>query len=308
MKQIYISGSLAYDRIMKFPDRFANHILPDKIDNLNVAFVVGGLEERFGGTAGNIAYSLALLQESPLILATAGRDFDQYQDRLTELGLSLEGIRRVTEELTAGAYITTDEDDNQITVFNLGAMKFPTFFEIDPIDSHEKIAIVSPGNVEDMQRFCQAYRECGLKYIFDPGQQTTLFSGEELLTMLTGSYILITNAYELEMIMNAAGLDRNKLLNKAENIITTLGASGSAIYTQDNEYQIGSAKADKVADPTGAGDCFRSGLIKGLTTGKSLVESAQMGATAASFSVEHLGTQEHHFTLDQFWARYEKNF
>ncbi len=306
--EIFVSGSLAYDRIMDFPGRFSDHILPDKIHILNVCFTVNGLKEKFGGTAGNIAYSLALLGEQPRILATAGKDFDRYGTWLREHRLSLQGIRRISEELTAGAYITTDQSDNQITGFNPGAMKYPSLFKFDGVDPEKALAIVAPGNLEDMHTYARICREKNIAYIFDPGQNIPEFSGERLLEMLTGSSLLISNDYELEMIMRATELDKARLLQHTESVITTLGENGSLLCTRDQEVKIAAARASQVVDPTGAGDAYRAGVIKGLVMGKSLLEAARIGAVCASYAVECHGTQEHRFSEEEFWARYQANF
>lgn len=306
--QILISGSLAYDRIMDFPGKFSDHILPDKIHILNVCFVVDGLAERFGGTAGNIAYSLALLGERPLILATAGNDFDKYEEWLRQHDLPLEGIRLIPEELTAGAYITTDMADNQITGFNAGAMKYPSHYEIDSTHPPDKLAIVAPGNVEDMVNYSRSYKEHNIPYIFDPGQQITSLSAEQLTEIVSGSRMVISNDYELEMIIQKTGLSKDELLKRTEVIISTLGENGSLIITAQHETKIGVAKASRVLDPTGAGDAYRAGLIKGLALGKELADAARMGATCASYAVESRGTQEHTFMEEEFWTRYKSNF
>ena len=306
--EIYISGSLAYDRIMDFPGKFADHILPDKIHILNVCFMVNGLTEKFGGTAGNIAYSLALLEEQPLILATAGKDFTRYQDWLGRNNLPLQGIRIIPEEFTAGAYITTDQSDNQITGFNPGAMKYRSLFSFDDLKPEKAIAIVAPGNLEDMLIFCQTYKEKNIPYIFDPGQSIPMWSGERLVEMLTGANITISNDYELEMIIKKTGLSKAEIIDRSNVLITTLGENGSLIQNRQEERQVPAAPAGRVADPTGAGDGYRAGLIKGLILGKGLVGAAQLGAVCASYVVECYGTQEHSFTPEQFWARYEENF
>jgi adenosine kinase len=306
--EIFISGSLAYDRIMDFPGRFSDHILPDKIHILNVCFIVNGLIEKFGGTAGNIAYNLALLGERPQILATAGKDFDRYETWLREHRLSMQGIRRISEELTAGAYITTDQADNQITGFNPGAMKYPSLFKFDGVDPPKTLAIVAPGNLEDMYTYARIYREKNVAYIFDPGQNIPEFSGDRLLEMITGSSLLVSNDYELEMIMRATGFDKAQLLQHTGGVITTLGENGSLLCTRDQEVKIPAARASKVSDPTGAGDAYRAGLIKGLVTGESLTEAARIGAVCASYAVECHGTQEHRFSQEEFWARYQANF
>jgi adenosine kinase len=306
--RILISGSLAFDRIMDFPDRFSNHILPDKIHVLNVCFVVNGLEEKFGGTAGNIAYNLALLEERPLILATAGKDFDSYETWLKSLGLPLDGIRRVSHEFTAGAYITTDKADNQITGFNPGAMRHQCLYPVDGEDAANTLAIVAPGNPEDMLAYSMAYQERSIPYIFDPGQQIPVLPNDRIIEMITGSRMLISNDYELEMIMRSTGLGRSDLLQRTETIITTLGERGADVVTQDGETRIPAVETSPVLDPTGAGDAFRAGLIKGLVTGRNVIDAARMGAVAASFGVACQGTQCHRFTLAEFWARFEESF
>lgn len=306
--QIFVSGSLAYDRIMDFPGKFSDHILPDKIHILNVCFTVNGLTEKFGGTAGNIAYNLSLLGEQPLILATAGKDFDRYETWLRQHRLSLQGICRIPEELTAGAYITTDKADNQITGFNPGAMKHPSSFTFDGVDSQNALAIVAPGNLEDMYTYARLCREKNITYIFDPGQNIPEFSGDHLLEMLTGSSLLISNDYELEMILRATGVEKAGLLRRTEAIITTLGENGSLVCTREHEVKIPAASVSQVQDPTGAGDAYRAGVIKGLAIGKSLPEAACIGAICASYAVERHGTQEHRFSSVEFWDRYEANF
>jgi len=306
--QIFVSGSLAYDRIMDFPGRFADHILPDKIHVLNVCFTVNGLKEKFGGTAGNIAYSLALLGERPLILATAGKDFDRYEAWLLKHEISLQPIRRITEEFTAGAYITTDQADNQITGFNPGAMKYPSLFRFDGVNPQKALAIVAPGNIEDMITYTATCKEKKIAYIFDPGQSIPALSGDQLEEMLTGSRLLISNDYELEMTMRATGLEKAQLLQRTGAIVTTLGENGSLICSDNEEVNIPAAPVSSVLDPTGAGDAYRAGLIKGLIMEKSLPDAARMGATCASYAVECYGTQDHSFSEEEFWARYEENF
>ena len=306
--QILVSGSLAYDRIMDFPGRFSDHILPDKIHILNVCFTVNGLKEKFGGTAGNIAYSLSLLGERPLILASAGKDFDKYEDWLLEHELSLDGIRRIDEEFTAGAYITTDQGDNQITGFNPGAMKYPASFSFEGVRSQETLAIVAPGNLEDMRTYPQTYREKQIAFIFDPGQNIPEFSGTELTEMITGSSLLVSNDYELEMIMRATGKDKAQLLELTGGIITTLGENGSRVCTAGEEFETPAVPISGALDPTGAGDAYRAGLIKGLVTGKSVLEAARMASVCAAYAVECYGTQDHHFTMESFWARHKATF
>jgi adenosine kinase len=306
---ILVSGSLAYDRIMDFPGKFADHILPEKIHILNVCFTVNGMQEKFGGTAGNIAYSLALLDEAPTILATVGRDFDRYRGWLEEHKLSTQGIRVVDDEFTAGAFITTDKDDNQITGFNPGAMKHPSQYNMGAAGSDDTLAIISPGNVDDMLAYSRAYKEKSVKYIFDPGQQIPILPKDGMAEMIDGAEILISNDYELEMISKAVVKTKDELLEMTGAIITTLGEHGSLVCQGGKEdIKVGAAKANRIKDPTGAGDAYRSGLIKGLVMCKNLPEAAAMGSVCGSYAVEHYGTQEHVFSQDEFWARYKAAF
>ena len=306
--QTYISGSLAYDRIMDFPGKFQDHILPEKIHIINVSFTVNGMKEKFGGTAGNIAYNLALLGEKPLILATAGKDFAVYEQWLQKHQLSMAGIRQIPEEFTACAYITTDEADNQITGFNPGAMKFPSLYSFNGLAPDNTLAIISPGCIEDMRTYSRLFKEQKIPYIFDPGQSIPALSRDDMVEMITGAQILVSNDYELEMIKKCTRWDKNDILQRTPTVITTLGEHGSILMTDGNEIKIRSAKAATLHEPTGAGDAYRAGLIKGLLMKKSLPESAQMGSTCASYAVEKHGTQEHRFTMEEFWNRYHENF
>ena len=305
---IFVSGSLAYDRIMNFPGKFADHILPEKIHILNVCFTVNGMSEKFGGTAGNIAYNLNLLEEKSIILAAVGRDFGNYEARLKELDLPLDGIRRVDEDFTAGAYITTDLSDNQITGFNPGAMKYPSQYRFKDENPNQTMAIISPGNIDDMVTYSQYYKRHDIPYIFDPGQQIPVIPKEKILEMIEGSQILIVNDYELKMIEKATERTKADLLDMTKAVIVTLGDKGSLVTADHSETHIPIVTACQVIDPTGAGDAYRAGLIKGLVTNRDLPIAARMGATIASFAVEKHGTQEHSFTRTEFNDRYRDHF
>lgn len=305
---VYISGSLAYDRIMAFPGKFSDHILPEKIHILNVSFAVNGLTEQFGGTAGNIAYSLALLGETPIVLASAGKDFDRYKAWMEENRIPTLGIRIVPEEFTAGAYITTDLSDNQITGFNPGAMKHPCRYPIKNDEGEKALGIVSPGCVEDMVTYSREFKKNRIPYICDPGQQIPVLTSDALTEILTGSEILVSNDYELEMIQKTTGFSLGQLIVRTRAIITTLGEEGSLVREGATETRIPAVPPGRVLDPTGAGDAYRSGLIKGLLMGKPLPEAARVGATCASYAVSHHGTQEHRFTVEEFWKRHEACF
>ncbi len=306
--KVIVSGSLAYDRIMDFPGHFSDHILPEKIHVLNVCFQVNGLKEKFGGTAGNIAYALTLMGERPGIAATIGRDYHRYFDWLAQNGIATEHIKIIEDEFTAGAYITTDQADNQITGFNPGAMKHSSALDFDRLRPEETLVIVSPGNLEDMIRYPRACKSRGIGYIFDPGQSLPMLDGKDLVESIEGCRILISNDYELDLIMSKTGLDRTALLKWAGSIIVTLGERGSRIFTREGEVSVPVVEPRAVQDPTGAGDSYRGGLISGLLRGKDIVQSARMGSVCASFAVECYGTQEYRFNLEEFNARLSRRF
>jgi adenosine kinase len=301
--QIIVSGSLAYDRIMDFPGHFSDHILPEKIHVLNVSFQVNGMKEKFGGTAGNIAYSLNLLGEHPLILASIGHDYRRYFDWLNKNGISTQYIKVCEEDYTACAYITTDMADNQITGFHAGAMKYATSLDFQVFAPRDTLAIISPGNMEDMINYPRLCKARGIDYIFDPGQSLPMWRAADLVQSIQGCRILICNDYEIDLISKKTGQSIADLLKLAESIIVTKGDLGSAVYTPRGQLAIPVVKPRKVVDPTGAGDAYRGGLIRGLIQGRSLEDCARMGSTCASFCLESYGTQEYRFSLAEFNQR-----
>ena len=264
--------------------------------------------EKFGGTAGNIAYSLSLLNEKPLILSTMGHDYQRYFDWLKRNLISTEGIKIIEDEFTASAFITTDEIDNQITLFNPGSMKYSADFNFNILDTDSTIAIISPGNKDDMLKHAEVYRKSGVQYIFDPGQQIPALNVEEFKDGVTGSKILIANDYEIELILRKLNCKLTNLLELTELVITTKGGNGSLITTIDGDIHIPISPPNEVLDPTGAGDAYRGGIIKGLIDGKDLKQAAQMGAVCAAYTVETTGTQEYKYTIEEYWRRYRECF
>ena len=300
---IFVSGSLAYDRIMNFPGRFSDHILPDRIHNINVSFNVESLVERPGGCAGNISYCLVLLGEQPITMATLGRDCRVYLDWMEEKGVSVSGVRIIDPERTASAYIMTDQGDNQITGFHMGAMLHTSDFSFDYYDLTDAISVVSPGNLDDMLTYTRFYKEQGIPYIFDPGQSLPVWTAENLRGCIDGAAVLICNDYELGLISNTTGLDDAALAGLAKAVIVTKAESGSELRVGGEVTPIPVVAARQVLDPTGAGDSYRGGLVKGMLEGRSLAEAALMGSVCASFAVEVQGTQEYSFTMDEFNER-----
>ncbi|MDL2291383.1 carbohydrate kinase family protein [Desulfovibrio sp. OttesenSCG-928-F20] len=308
---IYLTGSMAYDRIMNFPGKFTDSILADQIHNLNVSFFIDSLDEQLGGNAGNIAYTLSLLSEPSIIVASAGRDFDRYASVLEARGLSLEGIMRLEDELCASAYIMTDQSNNQITGFHAAAMMTPSTYDFPNLVPEDDIALIGPSNPDDMKRHPALYREKGVRYIYDPSQQLPILSATDLRAAIDGAYLLVGNDYEIRLIMNTTGLSKEELVNMTtRGIITTLGENGSLVTEKDAdaELEIKAVAIASVLDPTGAGDAYRAGLIKGLLLKQSLAECARLGSTCAAFCIEQKGTQGHDFSIEEFFRRHSAAF
>ena len=309
--KILVSGSLAYDKIMNFPGYFKDHILPDKIHNLNVSFTIEKLSENFGGTAGNIAYSLALLGESPTIISSAGGDFKEYEEWLEQTGVDVSKIKIITNDSTAFANIMTDQADNQLAAFYPGAMK--NAYDLNDVKAclekgKEVLAIIAPGCSKDMVNLAEFYRENNIPFIFDPGQQITAFGSDDLKNGIKGAKIFISNDYELSMVMKKTGWSENEILENVEILVTTLGEHGSKIQTRDETFKIKPAKPDNTSDPTGAGDAYRAGLIKGLMEKWSLDVIGRFAGTVSCYAVEKYGTQMHDFDLKKVKQRYQDNF
>ena len=306
-KQILVSGSLAYDRIMDFPGFFKDHILPDKIHILNVSFAVNGIKENFGGTAGNIAYNLTLLNEKPIILSCAGKGFDAYEKWLGQNKIDSSQIKKIKSRNTASANIITDKSDNQITGFNPGALRFARGAFNKKL-LRNSMAIIAPGNNNDMEQYAELYKQKKVKYIFDPGQEITSLKRSALKNSIDGAWILIGNDYEISAIKRRIGWTDKALLGKIMMLVVTKGAKGAEIYYQSKRIKIPAAKPKSILDPTGAGDAYRAGLIKGLINGWPLEKVGRLAGLVAVYAVEKYGTQNHRFSLKEIEARYKKNF
>ena len=305
---ILVSGSMAYDRIMDFDGKFSQHILPDQLDNINVSFTVNSLTENFGGTAGNIAYSLSLLGEKPRIVATIGQDYHRYFEWLKQIGVPTDDIRVVEDELTAGAYITTDTQSNQITGFNPGAMKQQARFAFDSLDPKDCLAIVAPGNLQDMAEYTAEHQRRGIFSIFDPGQSLPAWEPAALAKCISQSRMLVCNDYEMEMISNSTGMTREEVAKTVDTIVVTKGGDGCDLLTSNGTVGIPVVPADDAVDPAGAGDAFRGGLIKGLVQGQPMERAVQMGNVAGHYAVRKWGTQQYSFTMDEFNSKLQQSF
>ena len=302
-----ICGSLAFDTIMVFGDRFANHILPDKIHMLNVSFLVPQLRREFGGCAGNIAYNLRLLGDVAYPMATVGRDFAPYREWMARSGVPADHVRVIEAELTAQAFITTDLDDNQITAFHPGAMQHAHENRVTDA-SDIAIGIVAPDGREGMIQHAAQFAAARIPFIFDPGQGLPMFSGEELARFVGQATWVTVNDYEWQLLQQKTGWNVRELTQRVAALIVTRGAAGSVIHTRDGELAIPSAPAAAVVDPTGCGDAYRAGLIHGLLHGLDWPSTGHIASLMGAIKIESRGTQNHRFTRAEFQARLASAF
>jgi adenosine kinase len=302
-----ICGSLAFDTIMVFGDRFANHILPDMIHILNVSFLVPQMRREYGGCAGNIAYNLALLGDQGVPMATVGRDFVAYREWLGKARVPLEHVRVIESELTAQAFITTDLDDNQITAFHPGAMQHSHANHVS--EAREiTLGIIAPDGREGMIEHAAQFAAAGIPFIFDPGQGLPMFGAEELQRFLSQARWVTVNDYEWQLLQQKSGWGVREITSRVEALIVTLGAAGSVIHTRGEEILIPVAPVREVVDPTGCGDAFRAGVIHGLLHGLDWRATGHIASLMGAIKVEARGTQNHRFTRAEFDARLAEAF
>lgn len=309
MRKVIVCGSIAYDHIMDFPGYFKDQILPDKIASLNVSFLVNSLQKLRGGTAPNIAYNLALVGEKPFIVGTAGRDFPEYRDWLANHSVETSYIRILEDDYTASCFITTDRSNNQITGFYPGAMaKDPEISLKNLAVQDAAMVVIAPTVPEAMLKWAVECQEMGIPYLFDPGMQIPRLSGEELRRGVLGATIAIFNDYEYDLMRERTGLDRETILKSVKLLVVTKGAEGSMLCNTESEVSVPAARATEVLDPTGAGDAYRAGLLKGYFDRASLEITGRYGSISAVYAVEHKGGTGHKYTVEEFNHRYQSNF
>ncbi len=312
--KLLVSGSLAFDRIMDFYGRFADHIVPEQIHTLNLGFVAEEIKVTPGGTAGNICYTLGLLKEKPILLGEVGGDGKDYLKSFTKQGVVTSGVKIITDQNTPSAYIMTDQDDNQVTCFVLGAMRHRwVVAEAEPAVRAARggraLAIVAPSNLSLLAILVKLYRKYHVPFIFDPGQQTTAISLKLFREAMGWCNIFISNEYEFGLSAKRLGLSAETLRERLPISITTFGPKGSEVYTHGKRVaHVSAVKVRKVTDPTGAGDAYRAGLLKGLSLGYTVEIAAELGSLAASYCVAEKGTQHHRFTLNEFKERGRRHF
>lgn len=307
--RIAVTGSIAFDYLMQFPGTFQEHFLPDKLDKISVSFLVDSLRQERGGCAANIAYSLALLGERPLLSGSVGKDFEAYRQALDKTGVDTSGVRVAEDDYTSSFFANTDRKGNQICSFYTGAMRFARAISVAALSLNRgDRVVISPNDPEAMVQYAAECRETGIPYLFDPGQQIIRLDGPSLVECAKGAEILILNEYEMEMFKKKTGLGNRAVENLAEALIVTLGENGSMIYADGRTIPVPIVPPKQVLDPTGVGDAFRSGLLKGMVRGLSWETAGRMGSLAATYVLETEGAQKHFYTLSEFIDRFEAVF
>jgi adenosine kinase len=304
---IVVTGSIAFDYLMSFPGRFTEHFLPEHMSRVSLSFLVDTMDKRRGGCAPNIAYTLALLGERPRLMATAGQDFGDYRRWLEAAGVDTSLVGDVADKFTASFFCSTDLEGNQIASFYTGAMANAAELSFRTVDDCE-VAIISPNDPAAMIQYAEECRTLAIPYIWDPGQQCARMSGEELRQGLVGARLVMCNDYELELLRQKTGLGEAEMLEHAGSLVVTKGEHGCTVFAGADRTDVPAVPVARLADPTGVGDAFRGGFLKGMAIGVDAVTSAKLGAVAAAYALEHLGGQSHAYTWQEFTARYVTTF
>jgi adenosine kinase len=305
--KLVVTGSIAYDYLMSFPGKFTEQILPEHLHRLSVSFLVDTMDKRRGGCAPNIAYTLALLGEKPYLMATAGEDFGDYRLWLEAAGIDTSLCKQISGKFTASFFCSTDTSNNQIASFYTGAMADAG--ELSFRNARDaKLAIISPNDPGAMITYAEECRTLKIPFIFDPGQQCSRMSGDELKDGISGAHILICNDYEFELIRQKTEMGEKDVLDQAEMLIITKGEHGSTVITKKGHVDVPAVAPHRIADPTGVGDAFRGGLMKGFAMGLSAEDAAKIGSVAATYCLEHLGGTYHSYTWGEFEQRYKQHF
>jgi len=304
---ILVTGSIAYDTIMVFPDRFKNHLLPEQLHILNICFLTPEMRREFGGTAGNISYNLRLLGEVPIVMATVGEDSQPYLERLDGLGIANGQIKRIDGQFTAQAFITTDLDDNQITAFHPGAMNYAHENKVTRA-LNAKLAIVSPDGKEGMLQHARECAELDIPFMFDPGQGLPMFCADELMEFIRLADFVAVNDYEGKMLEEKTGVDLATLAKQVRALVVTRGAHGSLVLADGGRHEVPCVAAEQIVDPTGCGDAYRAGLLHGIASGWDLPTAARLGALMGAIKIAHRGGQNHRPSREVIDARFRSAF
>jgi adenosine kinase len=306
---IIITGSIAYDYLMRFPGHFTDHFIHDHLHQVSLSFLVDDMTKHWGGVAANIAYNMALLGMKPKLMGTVGRDFPDYCKWLEGAGVDCSTVRQIDEVFTASFFVNTDLDNNQIASFYTGAMAYARKYSLaDVYDGKPDMVVISPNDPLAMMQLAEECRERGIRFVYDPSQQVPRLAGEELAKSMKGAYAMIVNAYEAEIICNKTGYTIDDLRKNIEILVITQGKHGSHVYLNGDLVFIPVFPVGEIKDPTGAGDAYRGGFLRGLAAGWPLKLAGQVGALCATYVLEQTGTQNHRYTLPEFIARFRSHF
>jgi adenosine kinase len=306
---IVISGSIAFDYLMTFPGKFRDNIIPEKLDKISLSFLVDSLTRHRGGIAANIAYTLALLGERPIVFATAGEDFHEYRIWMDSHNMDTRYIKEIKEKFTASFFVNTDLENNQIASFYTGAMADAALLSLKDIPKGEAdYVVIAPNDPTAMRKYTDECVELGLPYLFDPSQQVARNPHADLREGVAGAHAVFCNEYEFDLLKKHTGFTADEIQKKVKLLVVTRGANGASVISEGRAYNIPIVPADHIADPTGVGDAFRGGFLRGYRLGFDLQVCGQMGALAATYCLEQKGTQNHFFTPEQFIERYRKSF
>jgi len=304
---LVVTGSIAFDYLMSFPGKFTEHLLPEHMSRVSLSFLVDSMDKRRGGCAPNIAYTLALLGETPRLMATAGQDFADYRRWLEAAGVDTSLVADVPGKFTASFFCSTDADGNQIASFYTGAMANAGELSFRTVDDC-RLTIISPNDPGAMVQYAEECRALAIPFIWDPGQQCARMSGDELVEGLRGAALVICNDYELELLRQKTGLDESAILDRAGALVVTRGEHGCSVYDGDGRTDVPAVPPTRIVDPTGVGDAFRGGFMKGMAAGARYVVCARLGAVAAAYALEHLGGQSHAYSWPEFRERFDVHF
>jgi adenosine kinase len=306
---IIVTGSIAYDYLMRFPGRFAEHLIVEQVHQVSLSFLVDDMTKHWGGNGANIAYTLALLGIRPQLMGTVGRDFGDYRQWLETVGVDVSGVHQIDDVFTASFFANTDLDNNQMATFYSGAMAYARNYSLaDVYDGTPDLVIISPNDPVAMLNLARECRARGIRFVFDPSQQLPRFSGDEIRQGLEGAYALVVNAYEAEMICSKTGLSVDELCSECQILVITQGKHGSHIYANGERIDVPIVPVETIKDPTGVGDAYRSGLLCGMAHGWPLKLSGEVGALCAAYVLEQVGTQSHHFDIPDFITRFRQHF
>lgn len=304
---IIVTGSIAFDYLMSFPGKFTEHLMPEHVQRVSLSFLVDSMDKRRGGCGPNIAYTLALLGERPRLMATAGQDFPEYRQWLEAAGVDTSLVADVAGKFTASFFCSTDEENNQIASFYTGAMANAPELSFRNAGDCD-LTIISPNDPTAMLQYADECRVLGIPFIFDPGQQCARMGPSELREGIVGAHMVICNDYEFELIRQKTGMGEPEILNEATLLVITRGEEGCTILTRSDRIAVPAVPPSRVVDPTGVGDAFRGGFMKGLAMEADLEVCGQLGSVAATYALEHLGGTNHAYTWEEFAARYEEHF